>query len=67
VHCNEGGVEIYVNNTLVGVTPCIVEKLPACLRCQIKLHKRGFWDAEKEVLVIGNDMVNVEMKLKKKK
>ena len=67
VHCNEVGAEIYVNNTLVGVTPCIVEKLPAGLRCQIKLHKRGFWDAEKEVLVIGNDMVNVEMKLKKKK
>ena len=67
VHCNEVGAEIYVNDTLVGVTPCIVEKLPAGLKCHVKLRKRGFRDAVKEVQVIGNDMVNVELKLRKKK
>lgn len=67
IHCNEVGADIYVNGVLAGVTPCVVENLPAGLHCKVKLCKKGFWDTETEVQVIGNDLVDVEMTLKREK
>ena len=64
VHCNEVGAKVYVNGVLSGVTPCVVDHLPAGMNCIVKLSLDGFWDAETEVQVIANDMVDVELKLK---
>ena len=65
VHCNEIGAKVYVNGVLSGVTPCVVDHLPAGLSCKIRLSLEGFWDAETEVQIIANDMVDVELKLKR--
>lgn len=66
IHCNEVGAKVYINGVLSGNTPCVVEKLPAGLNCKVKLSLDGFWDVEKEVQVIANDLVDVNMQMKKK-
>ena len=66
VHCNEIGAQVYVNGQLAGVTPCVVKNLPADQIYMVKLVKAGFFLAEKEIRVIGNDLVDVSMKLKKR-
>ena len=43
----------------------VVENLPAGMNCRVKLTKKGFRDSETEVQVIGNDMVDVNIKMKK--
>ena len=65
IHSDEIGAKVYVNGALKGVTPLVVENLPAGTNCRIKLTKKGFRDSETEVLVVGNDMVDVNIKMKK--
>ena len=65
VHSNEVGAKVYVNGVMLGVTPCVVDHLPAGMNCKIRLSLEGFWDAETEVQVIANDMVDVDLKLKR--
>ena len=66
VHCNEIGAQVYVNGRLAGTTPCVVKNLPADKSYLVKLVKAGFFQAEKEIRVIGNDLVDVSMTLKRK-
>ena len=66
VHCNEIGAQVYVNGRLAGTTPCVVKNLHADKNYLVKLVKAGFFQAEKEIRVIGNDLVDVSMELKKK-
>lgn len=65
IHCNEIGANVYINGELKGVTPCVIENLPAGKTLKIRLTKKDFRDAETKVFVIGNDMVDVNIKLKK--
>ncbi len=66
IHSNEIGAEIYMNKNLIGHTPCVVNNLPAGKRFKIRLRKKGFQDVTQEVSVIGNDMVDVELLMKRK-
>ena len=66
VHCNEIGAKVYVNGRLAGVTPCVVKNLPVDKNYLVKLVKAGFFQAEKEIRVIGNDLVDVSMTLKRR-
>ena len=65
IHSEEIGAKVYINGALKGVTPLVVENLPAGMNCRVKLTKKGFRDSETEVQVIGNDMVDVNIKMKK--
>ena len=64
IHSNVVGATVLVNGVEVGITPCVVEKLPASKPCQIRLKSKGYKDAEATVEPIGNDMVDVELNMK---
>ena len=66
VHSNVIGATVKVNGVEVGQTPCVVENLPASKTCQVLLTKRGYFDAQAELTPIGNDMLDVELKMRKK-
>ena len=66
VHSNVIGATVKVNGVEVGQTPCVIENLPASKTCQLLLTKRGYFDAQAELTPIGNDMLDVELKMRKK-
>ena len=67
VQCNEIGADVYINDKLVGTTPCVIKDLPGDSRCEVRLEKAGFSKAVKTVKVVGNDLTHVKMKIKKLK
>ena len=66
VHCNEIGAEVYINGRLAGLTPCVVKNLPADSPCMVTLVKNGYFKEEKSVQIPVNDMMDVNMKLRKR-
>ena len=66
VHSNVIGATVKVNGVVVGQTPCVVENLPASKECQVVLTKRGYFDAQAVLTPIGNDMLDVELKMRKR-
>ena len=54
-------------NKLAGKTPCVVKDLPSGSNCQVRLVKAGFYEAEKEVRIVGNDLTDIDLKLKKRR
>lgn len=64
IHSNVVGATVLVNGVEVGVTPCVVEKLPASKPYEICLKCEGYKDAKATVEPIGNDMVDVELNMK---
>ena len=67
VQCNEIGANIYINDKLVGTTPCVIKDLPADSHCEVRLEKTGFSKAVKTVKVVGNDLTYVKLEIKKVK
>lgn len=67
VHSNEIGADVYINGKLAGKTPCVVKNLPSGSNCQVRLVKAGYFVAEKEVQIVGNDLTDVKLKLKKRR
>lgn len=63
VHSNEIGANVYINDKLVGTTPCVVKDLPAGWKIKVRLEKEGFHQAEKDVRIISNDLVDINLKL----
>ncbi len=66
VHSNIVGANVFINDNLVGATPCIIDNLPANKSCEVRLEYPSYKSAKQKVLVLGNDMVNVEITMKKK-
>jgi hypothetical protein len=66
VHSNVIGATVKVNGVVVGQTPCVVENLPASKEVQLQLTKRGYFDAQAVLTPIGNDMLDVELKMRKR-
>lgn len=66
VHCNEIGAEVYINGRLAGLTPCVVKNLPADSPCMVTLVKNGYFKEEKSVQIPVNDMMDVNIKLRKR-
>ena len=67
VHSNEIGADVYINGKLAGKTPCVVKNLPSGSNCQVRLVKAGYYEAEKEVQIVGNDLTDIKLKLKKRR
>ena len=64
IHSNVIGATVLVNGVEVGMTPCVVEHLPASQPCEVRLKSEGYQDAMGTITPIGNDMVDVELKMK---
>lgn len=64
VHSNVIGAELYVNDSLYGVTPCVVQGLPGGKMCKLSLHKEGYRNVTMYVKPHGNDMNDVEIIMK---
>ena len=64
IHSNVIGATILLNRMKVGVTPCILENLPANMPCKIYLKKEGYHDATLKVMPVPNDMLDVELNMK---
>ena len=67
VHSNVTGADVYINDSLMGKTPCIVEDLPAGKTYRVRLEQAMYKPLEQKVLILGNDIVDVMMPLRKKK
>lgn len=67
IHSNVTGAKVFVNDSLMGTTPCIVENLPAGKTFMVRLEMPDYKKVEQKVLVLGNDMVDVELTMKKKR
>ena len=65
IHSNVVGATIFINKIKVGMTPFVVTNLPADKPCKIRLTSDGYRDAEAVVVPVGNDMVDVDMKMKR--
>ena len=63
VSCNKVDAEVFLNGLPVGKTPCILYYLPVGHTYEVCLFKNGK-RAEKKILLKGNDMVHVHLKLK---
>ncbi len=65
IHSNVIGASVFLNDVEVGQTPCVVENLPDNKPCRVRLQREGYRDAEAVVIPIGNDMVDVNLKMKR--
>ena len=65
IHSNVVGATIFINKIKVGMTPFVVTHLPADKPCKVRLTSEGYRDAEAVIVPIGNDMVDVNMKMKR--
>ena len=66
IRSNVIGATVKVNGVEVGKTPCVVENLPASKEVQVQLTKRGYSDVQAVLTPIGNDMLDVELKMRKR-
>lgn len=65
IHCNVVGATVFLNDAKVGMTPCVLENLPDSKPCRIRLVSDGYKNAEAMVVPIGNDMVDVNLIMKR--
>lgn len=63
VSCDEENAEIYLNGVHVGYAPCVLRDLPINRTYRVRLVK-GKKEAEQIVDLKGNDIVNLNLKLK---
>ena len=67
IHSNVIGAEVLINDQPVGHTPCLVERLPARYSYKVTLRMDGYRDKTQKVKPRGNDLVDMNIKMKKKK
>lgn len=67
IYSNVVGADIYINNVHAGETPCIVKGLPSSRSYEIALRKPGYKEVRKTVRPKGNDLMEVQLVMKKRK
>ncbi|MBM6758861.1 PEGA domain-containing protein [Bacteroides mediterraneensis] len=63
ISCDEVDALVFLNGVMVGVAPCVLHNLPVDNTYRLRLVK-GHKKAEKVIRLKGNDIVNVQLKLK---
>ncbi len=66
IHSNVVDADIYINHVHAGVTPAIIEHLPARHDYKVELRKTGYKTRSRKVKVRANDMVDVKIPLKER-
>ena len=67
VYSNVLGAEIYVNELLMGETPCVIQGLLPSRNYDIRLHKTGYKDVKQTVRPRSNDVLDMYIKMKVKR
>ena len=67
IHSNVTGADIYINNVRAGTTPAIIQQLPADCHYTVTLRKEGCKDAKVTVTPKGNELTDVNIKMKEKR
>ena len=67
IHSNVIGAGVFLNGELKGETPCVIGGLPELQNCRITLRKEGYRDATVDVRPYGNDLTDVNIKMKERK
>ncbi len=67
IHSNVIGAYVLINGLLYGQTPCVVKNLPSKHSYEITLRHEDYRDVTVKVKPRGNDMMDVELKMKKTK
>ena len=67
IYSNVQGAEIYVNEVLMGVTPCVIQGLLPTRNYDIRLQKTGYKDVKLTVRPRGNNVTDLYVKMKIKK
>lgn len=66
IHSNVTGAEIFINDVLVGSTPSIIPQLPADRLYTVSLRKEGYKSTKKSVRPRGNELTDLNIKMKQK-
>lgn len=66
VSSNVVDAQVWLDDKLVGTTPCILSPLSVSRRYRLRLVKEGYKSEELVVSLRGNDMQNIKVELKKK-
>lgn len=64
---NVVGAQVFIDGVCIGQTPLITEELPVRQDYRVSVSQKGYGLVTKTVTPKANDMVNVSVKLKKKK
>ena len=67
ISSNVVNAEVWINDSLRGYTPCVIEHLPAQKACQIALRKAGYKEVLQTVVPPRNNLLEIKLKLKRKK
>ena len=67
IHSNVVDAQIFINNRLVGQTPYIVEHLQAGKLYEVRLEKKGYKTVRKKVQPKGNELTDMNIKMKRNK
>lgn len=67
IHSNVTGADIYINDKHMGVTPVILQQIPAGKTYHVRLKKDGYKDVKVTIVPKGNEMTEVQIKMKQKK
>ena len=67
IYSNVQGAEIYVNEVLMGVTPCVIQGLLPTRNYDIRLRKTGYKDVKQTIRPRGNNVTDLYVKMKIKK
>jgi hypothetical protein len=66
IHGNVTDADIFINNVRVGRTPLVIPSLTADKQYTVSLRKSGYKDASATVVPRGNELTEVNIKMKKK-
>lgn len=67
VRCNVNGAEVFLNDKLAGQTPCIIKGLKVNEDITLLVRKDGYKSKSLIVRPKGNDIVDIDVNLKKSK
>ena len=66
VHSNVVGAQIYIDNRLVGQTPCIIKHLQAGQTFMVRLEEQGYKTVQRKVQPKGNELTDLFLKMKRR-
>ena len=67
IYSNVQGAEIYVNEVLMGVTPCVIQGLLPTRNYNVRVQKSGYKEVKQTVRPRGNNVMDLYVKMKIKK
>ena len=67
ISSNVVNAEVWINDSLRGYTPCVVECLPAGKVCRVALRKAGYKGVLQTIVPPRNNLLEIKLKLKRKK